>query len=71
MTSPAALRQDRQPIDRGTRNGHAGNEYVSRHDLRMTNNPPPEPGDKTIGGVVVRMVNGGLKLAARRRAGEA
>jgi hypothetical protein len=64
MSGPAALREDRDAIDNGAGDFDVSKDQRARHDFGVAYDPATEPGYESVGRVVLRVIDGGMKLGA-------
>ena len=71
MAGTAALGQHGDAIDDGAANHRIPHQQVAGHDLDVADDATREPGHQPIGGVVLRVIDGRVKLCPRRGRGQA
>lgn len=73
VSGTAALGQHGDAIDDSARQRGRSDEQPAGHDLGMAHDPAAEPGHEPVGRVVIRVIDGGMKLRpgrGGRQAGE-
>jgi len=71
MAGTAAFRQHGDPVDDGRRHRASQDEDGTGHHLDMPYDAAGEPGHESVGGIVIGVVNGRMKLRLRRGCGQA